>query len=116
MALIAEAAELVEHFQWLTEDAERATLPAGTRAKVADELADVLRLPRPHRRPARHRPARGDRAQARRTTRPSTRGEGPRQPAEVQRLLTAGAASRLRQTRAAHAACTSPATPPNPAV
>jgi dCTP diphosphatase len=41
MALIAEAAELVEHFQWLTEEQSR-TLPAGTRAKVADELADVL--------------------------------------------------------------------------
>ncbi len=41
MALIAEAAELVEHFQWLTEEQSRA-LPDGTRAKVADELADVL--------------------------------------------------------------------------
>ncbi len=41
MALIAEAAELVEHFQWLTE-AQSADLPAATRAKVADELADVL--------------------------------------------------------------------------
>jgi len=41
MALIAEAAELVEHFQWLTEEESRA-LPPDTRAKVADELADVL--------------------------------------------------------------------------
>ena len=41
MALIVEAAELVEHFQWLTE-AQSADLPAATRAKVADELADVL--------------------------------------------------------------------------
>ena len=41
MALIVEAAELVEHFQWLTE-AESAALPAGTRAAVGDELADVL--------------------------------------------------------------------------
>lgn len=41
MALIAEAAELVEHFQWLTEEESRA-LPPDARAKVADELADVL--------------------------------------------------------------------------
>ena len=41
MALIAEAAELVEHFQWLTE-AQSADLPAESRSKVADELADVL--------------------------------------------------------------------------
>src|SRR3954452_10994956 len=41
MALIAEAAELVEHFQWLTEG-ESAALPEVKRAQVADELADVL--------------------------------------------------------------------------
>ena len=41
MALIAEAAELVEHFQWLTE-AESAALPEGERAEVTAELADVL--------------------------------------------------------------------------
>lgn len=41
MALIAEAAELVEHFQWLTEGQSRA-LPASRRQAVADELADVL--------------------------------------------------------------------------
>jgi dCTP diphosphatase len=40
-ALIVEAAELVEHFQWLTEQ-QSAALPADTRAAVADELADVL--------------------------------------------------------------------------
>jgi NTP pyrophosphatase (non-canonical NTP hydrolase) len=40
MALIAEAGELVEHFQWLTEDASRA-LPAQVRDAVALELADV---------------------------------------------------------------------------
>ncbi len=40
-ALSVEAAELLEHFQWLTEDASRA-LPAVDRAKVAEELADVL--------------------------------------------------------------------------
>ena len=41
MALIAEAAELVEHFQWLTE-AESAALSDEQRAAVALELADVL--------------------------------------------------------------------------
>jgi len=41
MALVAEAAELVEHFQWLTpEEADR--LPAATRAEVELEIADVL--------------------------------------------------------------------------
>ena len=40
-ALIVEAAELVEHFQWLTE-AESAALPREKKAEVADELADVL--------------------------------------------------------------------------
>jgi NTP pyrophosphatase (non-canonical NTP hydrolase) len=41
MALIVEAGELVEHFQWLTESAS-ATLPEEKRAEVALELADVL--------------------------------------------------------------------------
>jgi NTP pyrophosphatase (non-canonical NTP hydrolase) len=41
MALSVEAAELLEHFQWLSEDASR-RLPADARAKVAEELADVL--------------------------------------------------------------------------
>jgi NTP pyrophosphatase (non-canonical NTP hydrolase) len=41
MALIVEAAELVEHFQWLTEQ-ESAALPPEKAAAVADELADVL--------------------------------------------------------------------------
>ena len=40
-ALSVEAAELLEHFQWLTEAQSRA-LPEATRAKVAEELADVL--------------------------------------------------------------------------
>jgi NTP pyrophosphatase (non-canonical NTP hydrolase) len=40
-ALIVEAAELLEHFQWLTEDESRA-LPPETKAEVATELADVL--------------------------------------------------------------------------
>lgn len=41
MALIAEAAELVEHFQWLTEE-QSAALPPDKKAEVAAELADVL--------------------------------------------------------------------------
>ena len=41
MALIAESAELVEHFQWLTEDESR-SLPATKRDAVSEELADIL--------------------------------------------------------------------------
>ena len=41
MALAAEAGELLEHFQWLTEQ-ESAALPEETRAEVALEMADVL--------------------------------------------------------------------------
>lgn len=41
MALIVEAGELVEHFQWLTE-AESRQPPPATRAKIEEELADVL--------------------------------------------------------------------------
>lgn len=41
MALIVEAAELVEHFQWLTE-AESRALPPEKREPVAQELADVF--------------------------------------------------------------------------
>lgn len=41
MALCVEAAELLEHFQWLTaEQSQR--LDARTRRAVADEIADVL--------------------------------------------------------------------------
>ncbi len=40
-ALIVEAAELLEPFQWLDENASRG-LPADKREKVAEELADVL--------------------------------------------------------------------------
>jgi len=41
MALIAEAAELVEHFQWL--DAKQSEqLPADKKQAVAHELADIL--------------------------------------------------------------------------
>ena len=41
MALTVEAAELLEHFQWLTE-AQSRELPADRRAAVALEVADVL--------------------------------------------------------------------------
>ena len=41
MALAAEAGELLEHFQWLTEE-QSAALPAATRDEVALEIADVL--------------------------------------------------------------------------
>ena len=41
MALIAEAAELVEHFQWLTEE-QSYTLSAEKRDEVAHEMADIL--------------------------------------------------------------------------
>jgi dCTP diphosphatase len=40
MALIVEAAELVEHFQWLTEDQSQ-TLPAEKLAEVEQEIADI---------------------------------------------------------------------------
>lgn len=41
MALIVEAAELVEHFQWRTPE-ESLTLPENTRNEVAEEMADIL--------------------------------------------------------------------------
>ncbi len=41
MALIAEAAELVEHFQWLTPEQSEA-LPEKTHAEVRLEMADVF--------------------------------------------------------------------------
>lgn len=40
-ALIVEAAELVEHFQWLTEEQSR-TLPESVQDEVALEMADML--------------------------------------------------------------------------
>lgn len=40
-ALSVEAAELLEHFQWLTDE-QSARLPADKRAAVRDEMADVL--------------------------------------------------------------------------
>jgi dCTP diphosphatase len=41
MAMIVEAAELVEHFQWLTE-AQSADLPQQKRAEVEQEIADTF--------------------------------------------------------------------------
>ncbi|TVT59801.1 MAG: nucleotide pyrophosphohydrolase [Sedimenticola thiotaurini] len=41
MALIAECAELVEHFQWLTEEQSQ-QLAANKKEEVAMELADIL--------------------------------------------------------------------------
>ncbi|WP_395704297.1 nucleotide pyrophosphohydrolase [Aquabacterium sp.] len=40
-ALVVEAGELLEHFQWLTE-AQSRDLPPATRDEVAGEIADVL--------------------------------------------------------------------------
>ena len=40
MALIVEAAELVEHFQWLTEE-QSAALPPDKLAEVEQEIADI---------------------------------------------------------------------------
>ncbi|OGS98420.1 MAG: nucleotide pyrophosphohydrolase [Gallionellales bacterium RIFCSPLOWO2_12_FULL_59_22] len=41
MALMVEAAELMEHFQWLTE-AQSAGLPPEVKRAVGEELADIL--------------------------------------------------------------------------
>lgn len=41
MALIAEAAELVEHFQWLTEE-QSSNLQGEKLAEVGEELADIF--------------------------------------------------------------------------
>jgi dCTP diphosphatase len=41
MALMVEAAELMEHFQWLTE-AQSAELPPEVKQAVGEELADIL--------------------------------------------------------------------------
>ncbi|MDH4287024.1 MAG: nucleotide pyrophosphohydrolase [Gallionella sp.] len=41
MALMVEAAELMEHFQWLTEK-QSADLDPAKKALVAEELADIL--------------------------------------------------------------------------
>jgi dCTP diphosphatase len=41
MALMVEVAELMEHFQWLTEE-QSGNLDATKKAVVAEELADIL--------------------------------------------------------------------------
>jgi len=41
MALMVEVAELMEHFQWLTE-AQSGNLDAAKKAVAAEELADIL--------------------------------------------------------------------------
>lgn len=41
MALIVEAGELTEHFQWLSQEQSR-MLPSAEKDKVAMEMADVL--------------------------------------------------------------------------
>jgi len=41
MALMVEVAEMMEHFQWLTE-AQSGNLVAEKKAVVAEELADIL--------------------------------------------------------------------------
>ena len=41
MALNVEAAELLEHFQWLSEEESMAP-PSDRRQAIADEIADVL--------------------------------------------------------------------------
>ncbi len=41
MALMVEVAELMEHFQWLTEE-QSGKLPADKMAEVSEELADIL--------------------------------------------------------------------------
>lgn len=40
MAMMVEAAELMEHFQWLTSDESR-SLTTDQKAEIADEIADV---------------------------------------------------------------------------
>ncbi|HMM53892.1 MAG TPA: nucleotide pyrophosphohydrolase [Candidatus Desulfobacillus sp.] len=42
MALIVEAAELVEHFQWLSGEESLALRDEARREAIRDELADVL--------------------------------------------------------------------------
>lgn len=41
MALIAECAEIVEHFQWMTEE-QSSNVPAETLDEIGHELADVF--------------------------------------------------------------------------
>ncbi|MEW4451401.1 nucleotide pyrophosphohydrolase [Bremerella sp. JC817] len=42
MALAIEAAELMEHFQWITVEASRAEMEPDKRAAIGEEIADVM--------------------------------------------------------------------------
>ena len=42
MALAIEAAELMEHFQWITVEASREEMAPEKRAAIGEEIADVL--------------------------------------------------------------------------
>ncbi|GAA4422126.1 nucleotide pyrophosphohydrolase [Bremerella cremea] len=42
MALAIEAAELMEHFQWITVEASRAEMEPEKRAAIGEEIADVM--------------------------------------------------------------------------
>ena len=42
MALAVEAAELMEHFQWITVEASRSDIEADKRAAIGEEIADVI--------------------------------------------------------------------------
>jgi NTP pyrophosphatase (non-canonical NTP hydrolase) len=41
MALMVETAELMEHFQWLTQDESR-QLPSSKKEKISEEIGDIL--------------------------------------------------------------------------
>jgi len=62
-ALVVESGELLEHFQWMTEEQSRSLAP-GKRSAVADEVADVLAVSDPALERSRHRPHRGGAGQA----------------------------------------------------
>lgn len=42
MALAIEAAELMEHFQWITVEASRAEMDSEKRTAIGEEIADVM--------------------------------------------------------------------------
>jgi NTP pyrophosphatase (non-canonical NTP hydrolase) len=42
MSIAIEAAELMEHFQWLTNEESTALAASGERKEIVDELADVF--------------------------------------------------------------------------
>ena len=97
MALIAEAAELVEHFQWLTEEESRALPPdPGRRSRTSSPTCSSTSSASPTgstSTSSRRRHA------SSRTTRRNTRREGARQREEVQRLLRPPARPRCEVRR-----------------